>query len=186
MGRIILIVVVLLIVILIACILGWYISTYNNIQVTRLKVKEGLSGIDVALTKRYDVLTKMLDTVKSYQKYEKELFTEVIQLRMGMNMQEREKVNGQMDALSGEINLLAENYPELKSSNNFVELQKAIADVEEHLQAARRMYNANVTKYNANLVAFPSSIVAKMMGAKEEEFFTAEDVKKKDVVMNFN
>ena len=111
MGRIILIVVVLLIVILIACILGWYIRTYNNIQVTRLKVKEGLSGIDVALTKRYDVLTKMLDTVKSYQKYEKELFTEVIQLRMGMNMQEREKVNGQMDALSVEINLLAENYP---------------------------------------------------------------------------
>lgn len=163
----------------------WYIGTYNGIRVAQLKVKEALSGIDVALTKRYDVLTKMVDTVKGYQKYEKELLTEVISLRMGMNMQERNTANAQMNALSDKLNLFVENYPELKASANFAELQKAILDVEEHLQAARRMYNANVTSYNAKLVMFPSSVVAGAMGATPEEFFAAEEVKRLDVKMDF-
>lgn len=163
----------------------WYIGTFNGIKVAQLKVKEALSGIDVALTKRYDVLTKMVDTVKGYQKYEKELLTEVISLRMGMSMQERNAANAQMNALSDKLNLFVENYPELKASANFAELQKAILDVEEHLQAARRMYNANVTSYNAKLVMFPSSVVAGAMGATPEEFFAAEEAKRSDVKMDF-
>lgn len=163
----------------------WYIATYNGIKVAGLKVKEALSGIDVALTKRYDVLTKMVDVVKGYQKHEKELLTEVINLRMGMTMQERTAANVQMNELVDKINLFVENYPELKASANFVQLQKAIIDVEEHLQAARRMYNANVTNYNAKIVMFPGSIVAGMMGAVQEEFFVAEETKRLDVKMDF-
>lgn len=163
----------------------WWISTYNGIKVLKLKVKEGLSGIDVALTKRYDVLTKMLDVVKGYQKHEKELMIEIVNLRSGMSMRERNEANRKLDLMAGQINLMAENYPELKSSNNFVELQKAIVDVEEHLQAARRLYNANVTTYNAKIVTFPNSIVAGSMGAREEEFFVAEESKRADVKMSF-
>lgn len=177
--------IVMIMVALVLLVVIWYISTYNGINVSKLKIEEALSGIDVALTKRYDVLTKMLDVVKGYQKHEKELLTEVINLRMGMSMQERNVVNEQMNRLTDKINLFVENYPELKSSNNFAELQKAVVDVEEHLQAARRMYNANVTSYNAKLVTFPSSIVANGMGAVKVEFFEAESVKRSDVKMEF-
>ncbi len=173
------------ILVVVVVIIFWWIGTYNGIKVALLKVKESLSGIDVALTKRFDVLTKMLDVVKGYQEHEKTVLTELVALRSGMSMKERNKANGSMDELTRQINILAENYPELQSSNNFVELQKAIVDVEEHLQAARRMYNANVTAYNKKLITFPNSIVAGAMGAREEEFFEAEAAKRADVKMTF-
>ena len=176
---------VICIVAIVAVILLWWVGTYNGIKKLDIKVKEGLSGIDVALTKRYDVLTKMLEVVKGYQQYEKEILTEVIKLRSGMTMQERNTANQQMDTAFGRINLLAENYPELKSSNNFIQLQNAILDTEEHLQAARRLYNANVTAFNEKIVTFPNSIVAGSMGAVAKEFFEAEAVKRQDVKMQF-
>lgn len=180
MGPLIIAILVIVLVVVI-----WYISTYNGIKVLKIKIDEALSGIDVALTKRYDVLTKMVDVCKAYKQHETELLTEVISLRSGMSMQDRNNASRQMDVLAGKINVLAENYPELKSSNNFVQLQKAIMDVEEHLQASRRLYNSNVTSYNAKIVMFPNSIVAGAMGATSEEFFVAEDIKRQDVKMSF-
>ena len=85
----------------------------------------------------------------------------------------------------GKINVLAEAYPELKSSENFKALQLSISDVEEHLQAARRLYNANISSYNQDIVTFPTSIVAGMKGFTKKEFFEAEDAKKEDVKMEF-
>ncbi len=163
----------------------WYIAVANSIKVASLKVEEGESGIDVALTKRYDVLTKMLDTVKGYQQHEKTVLTEIVKLRSGMTMAEKNNANRAMDALSKDINILAENYPELRSNTNFIELQKAIVDVEEHLQAARRLYNANVNAYNRKIVVFPNSIVANNMHAVKKDFFEAEETKRQDVKMNF-
>lgn len=171
--------------VIIFLILVWFIATSNGIKASQIKIKESLSGIDVALTKRFDTLTKMLDVVKGYQKHEKDMLTEIVRLRSGMTMSERNAASASMDKATRDINILAENYPELRSSANFVELQKTIADVEEHLQAARRLYNANVTSYNTKIVMFPNSIVAGMMGARSEEFFVADDVKRQDVAMNF-
>ena len=88
-----------------------------------------------------------------------------------------------MDKVSSDIRLLAENYPELRSSANFAELQKSVMDVEEHLQAARRLYNANVTSYNNMIVAFPSSVVANNIGAVKKDFFEADAIKRQDVKM---
>lgn len=173
---------VLMVVFIIAI---WYVSTYNGIKALGIKVDEGLSGIDVALTKRYDTLTKLLDVVKGYQKHEKEILLEVIKLRSGMSMAERNAANTQMDQAAKQINVLAEAYPELKSSNNFIQLQNSIADVEEHLQAARRLYNSNVSAYNTKIVMFPNTVVANAMGAKEKEFFEAEEAKRSDVQMSF-
>ncbi len=162
-----------------------WIGMSNGIKVANLKCNEALSGIDVALTKRYDVLTKMVDVVKGYQKHELQTLTQIVQMRSGMSMAERQQANGLMDNLSGQIRILAENYPELRSSQNFMELQRAIADVEEHLQASRRLYNANVTAYNTKIVSFPSSLVAGSMGATQREFFVADDIRRQDVKMNF-
>lgn len=180
MGKVIIALVVVLVVLVI-----WYIAVANSIKVADLKVQEGESGIDVALTKRYDVLTKMLDTVKGYQQHEKTVLTEIVKLRSGMTMAEKNEANHSMDLLTKDINILAENYPELRSNTNFIELQKAIVDVEEHLQAARRLYNANVNAYNKKIIVFPNSIVANSMHAVQKEFFEAEEAKRQDVKMSF-
>lgn len=173
------------IVVIVVCIFLWYVAVSNAIKRSELKIEEAESGIDVALTKRYDVLTKMLDTVKGYQQHERTTLTELVKLRSGMSMDEKNEANRSMEQVTKEINLIAENYPELKSSANFMELQKAITDVEEHLQAARRLYNANVNAYNAKIVVFPNSIVAQQMHASKKAFFEAEESKRQDVKMQF-
>lgn len=177
--------IVVLILCLVMLIIVWYISVSNSIKVSALKVDESESGIDIALTKRYDVLTKMLDTVKGYRKYEQSVLSELVELRIGMSMTEKKAANDAMNKVSRDISVLAEGYPELKANTNFVELQKAIVDVEEHLQAARRLYNSNVNAYNTKLVVFPSSIVANNMGAVKRELFEADEIKRQDVKMQF-
>lgn len=173
------------IIVIVVILLIWYVATYNSIKVLGLKVQEALSGIDVALTKRFDTLTKMLDVVKGYQQHEKEILLNVVKLRSGMSMTERNEATKQMDEVVKQIKLTAEAYPELKSSNNFIELQKSVEEVEEHLQAARRLYNSNVTAYNAKIITFPNSIVAGAMAATQKEFYEAEDTKRADVSMKF-
>ena len=158
-----------------------FISISNKINRYNVKIDESESGIDVALTKRYDVLTKMMDVVKSYKKYEQETIFEVINLRKGMTLDEMNEENRKMSSNLAKINALAESYPELKSSENFNTLQLAIVDVEEHLQAARRMYNSNVSQLNQLIVTFPSSIIANMKGTQKRAFFEADAEKKEDV-----
>jgi LemA protein len=163
----------------------WYISTMNSLRRSVVKIDEALSSIDVALIKRYDVLTKMLDICKNYIKYEKETLLETIKLRSGMSMDDRKSANNDLDQANNFINAVAENYPELKSSENFRQLQVSVMEVEEHLQAARRLYNSNVSYLNQRIVSFPSSIIASGLGISSMLFFEAEDSKKQDVDMSF-
>lgn len=147
------------------------------------KLPDAISGIEVALTKRYDMLTKMLDTAKGYMAHESELFEKVIELRRGMSVSEMNDAHQQMDTLSGKLFAVAEGYPELRSSDVFVELQRGIRDAEEHLQAARRLYNSSVTAYNTAIAMFPAKILA---GSRQpKEFFAADAVKREDVKMTF-
>ena len=171
----------ILIIIIIIAILVWYITVSNKLNRALVKIDEANSGIDVALTKRYDVLTKMMDVVKAYAKHEKEVLFEVVKLRKNMTIEEKKTENDKMNYNFDQIKLLAENYPELRSNENYNTLQLAISDVEEHLQAARRMYNSNVSILNQALVTFPTSIVAKSKGITKKEFFEAEEKKKEDV-----
>ena len=171
----------ILITIVVIAFVMWYISTSNKLNRSVVKIDEALSGIDVALTKRYDVLTKMIDVVKTYTKHEKETLFEVIKLRKDMSIKEINEVNHAMNENLKKINVVAENYPELKSSNNYKTLQQSIIDVEEHLQAARRLYNSNVSLYNQLLVSFPTSSIAKNKGMTRKEFFEADELKKEDV-----
>ena len=172
---------IIIIIIVILIIIGWYISTSNKLTRAIVKIDEALSGIDVALTKRYDVLTKMIEVVKSYTKHEKETLFEVINLRKDMSIKEINDANRAMDENIKKINVVAESYPELRSNENYKTLQQSIADVEEHLQAARRLYNSNVSIYNQLLVSFPTSSIAKSKGMTKKDFFEAEEEKKEDV-----
>lgn len=173
--------IIIAIIVLIAIFFVWYISVSNKLNRAVVKIDEALSGIDVALTKRYDVLTKMIDVVKSYAKHEKETLFDIVNLRSDMSIKEKRDANLVMDENIKKINVVAENYPELKSNENYKTLQLAISDVEEHLQAARRLYNANVSLYNQLLVSFPSSSIAKNKGLVKKDFFEADEIKKNDV-----
>ncbi|MCQ2478103.1 MAG: LemA family protein [Clostridia bacterium] len=155
-----------------------YISILNKLSRAQVKIDEAESGIDVALTKRYDVLTKQLDIVKGYAKHESETIEKVIELRRGMPIEEKSAALAQMNDMQKSINVVAEAYPELRSSENFKSLQASVNDTEEHLQAARRAYNANVSAYNQMIVVFPSSIVANLKGLTKRDFFVAEETKR--------
>ncbi len=173
-------IVILIVLVLIAL---WCISTTNGFKKKEIRVQEGLSGVEVALTKRYDMLTKMLDTAKGYMAHETGLFEKVIALRRGMSVAELNDAQQQMDSLSGRLFAVAEGYPELRSSEVFVELQRGIRDAEEHLQAARRLYNTSVTAYNTAISMFPAKLLAG--GRQPKEFFAAEEHKREDVKMTF-
>ena len=174
-----------IVLILIAVVVISIIVMSNNLNKALVKIDEASSGIDVALTKRYDVLTKMIETVKGYAKHEKEVLFDVVKIRKGMTIEEKNEANKQMDETMSKINVLAENYPDLKASENFKTLQDSITDVEEHLQAARRLYNANISSYNQMIVTFPISIIAGTKGLTKREFFVAEEHKKQDVEIKF-
>ena len=163
----------------------WWISTSNGFKRKAIKIGEALSGIEVALTKRYDLLTKLLDVAKGYAAHEEELFTQVVELRRGMSVGEINEKNAQLDALGARIFAVAEQYPQLRSAEVFRELQAGVRDAEEHLQAARRLYNSNVTVFNTAVDVFPSSIVANLQKLTKHEFFMAEAAKREDVKMSF-
>lgn len=172
----------ILILIPLILLIRWLIKTVNGFQKKEIRVQESLSGIEVALTKRYDLLTKMISTAKGYMEHERELFTRTIELRRGMSVGELAEADQKMDMLSGRFFAVAEGYPELRSSEVFLELQKGIRDAEEHLQAARRLYNASVD-YNTAISVFPAKLLA---GARRpREFFAAEAEKQEDVKITF-
>lgn len=172
---------ILLLIVLITVV--WAVKTSNNIKRMEIKVDEAFSGIEVALTKRYDMLTKMLDVCRGFMKHESELFSKVISLRRGMSLGEMGEADREMGELTGRLFAVAENYPELRSAQVFAELQQGVHDAEEHLQAARRLYNASVSSYNAAIAVFPDSLLAR--GRSPREFFGAEDAKREDVKVQF-
>ena len=164
--------------------LVWVISTSNDFARKNVKIDEALSGIEVALTKRYDTLNKMVDVAKAYARHELETLTQVISMRRGMSVPELTDSANKMNDVEARLNVLAENYPELRSNTVYEELQKGIRDTEEQLQASRRLYNANVSAYNQKLVTFPSSLVGNMKGFTKRPFFEAEEYKMQDVKMD--
>lgn len=175
---------IIILFIIIVCFLTWYIMVLNNIKKAKLKVEEANSNIDVALTKRHDTLTKMLDVVKGYTKHEKETLIEVVNIRNGMTIDEKNEAIEKMNKNYEQIKILAENYPDLKSNENYITLQNSISEVEDSLQLARKNYNNNATNYNKIIVVFPNNIVALTSGNKKQKLFEANEEKKKDIKIN--
>lgn len=164
----------------------WYIMTMNRFARLLVKIRESDSGIEVALTRRFDTLTRMLDVTRAYARHEAGTLGSIVKMRQGMSMAQWSDANSQMDVLHGKINVLAEAYPELRSSENFRVLQASIAEIEEELQAVRRIYNMNVSQFNQMLAAWPDNIVGRLHGHKKEDFFKAEEEKKQEVAMQFS
>lgn len=142
-----------------------YIGIHNKMVALSVKVDEGYSSIDVALQKRFDLISNLTEVVKGYTKYESELFSSIVKER---NLVRKDEL---LENESRNLYAIAEGYPDLKASSQYQHLMRAMADCEEHLQAARRFYNSNVSAYNTMIQQFPYSMIASSKGFESKEFF---------------
>lgn len=167
----------------------YLIAQYNGFVVLKTRIKEALSGIDVQLKRRADLIPNLVETVKGYAKHEKSVFTEVTKARSSLlkagNLEEKAKAN---DMLSGALKSLfavAEAYPELKASENFQDLQRQLEDTEDKVAYSRQFYNANVLDFNTKVQVFPSNMIANMFGFSAFEFFAATEEERKKINVKF-
>ena len=155
---------------------------YNSLVRMRNRQEEAWSDIDVQLKRRYDLIPNLVSTVKGYAKHEQETLRTVTEMRTRALAADGVKEKGKAeDMLSGALKTIfavAENYPDLKASENFVELQRELSDTENKIQAARRFYNNTVQDLNTAVQVFPKNVVANMFGFKAEEFFEIADEEK--------
>ena len=173
-GTIILIVVILIILIV-------FISEFNTIKSLQNKVKQSRSGVDVALTKRFDLIPNLVECVKGYCAHEEKVLKEVTKARSDYMSSKALQDGAIANSKTNDILLLAEKYPALKASEQFIDLQASLERTESSLAAARRLYNSDVTMYNTKIQTFPGNIFAGFIGAKEENFFEAEISAKENV-----
>lgn len=163
----------------IALVLVLGVVLYNQLVAKRTLVKEAWSGIDVSLKKRYDLLPNLVETVKGYAAHEKSTLEEVTRYRTAsMNATstaEKAQAESGLTRALGSLFAVAENYPELKASDNFRQLQEELAAIENNLESARRYYNGTVRENNILVERFPSNIVAGMFKFEKSEFFEIED-----------
>ena len=166
----------------------WYISVVNSFRRMLVKIDESESSIDVALTKRFDMLSKLFQATKGYMKHEAETLQKVIAMRQPAHaapMEEKQEFANQVTRGLQAVNVVVEQYPELKASESVTNLQEATVEVEENLQASRRVYNSNVSIYNQKVVVFPTNIIANMKHFEKRAFFEAEAAKREDVTFDF-
>jgi len=156
----------------------WLVGVYNGLIKLRNRTDEAWSDIDVQLKRRHDLIPNLVETVKGYASHEKQLFENVAQARAAaMGAKTPEEHAKAENALTGTLKTLfavAENYPELRASENFSKLQDELSDTENKVQASRRFYNGNVRDFNTKIQVFPNNIIAGMLGFKKYQFFEIE------------
>jgi len=166
------------------------VIAYNSLIRKSQRVKEAWADIDVQLKRRYDLVPNLIEAVKGYMAHEKEVFEKVTEARtraMGTtDSGEKIKAENQFTQTLKTLFAVAENYPDLKANQSFIELQKELVDTEDKIQAARRFYNANVRDYNIAIKVFPRNILAQTFHFKVEPLFEiTEDVERKAVKVKF-
>ena len=175
----------IILIVVVVLLLIWFVTTYNGLVVLRNKVRNQFSQIDVQLKKRYDAIPNLVEIVKGYAKHEKSTFEEIVNARNvygnAKTTEEKIKANSELSKTLTHLFALAENYPELKSNENFLSLQADLKDIEEKISYARQFYNDAVMSYNNKTEMFPSSIAAAIGGFKREAFFEAEAKERENV-----
>ena len=164
--------------IIVIVLLFMIILEYNICVRLRNKVKQAESSIDVYLNQRFDLIPNLVECVKGYKIYEERLLTKLVEKRNiykdNPNLKEATDLNSEMLSLVG----VAEGYPSIKANEQFLKLQEALTRMESQLQAARRIYNGDVTVYNTKITTFPTNIIAKIFNFREEDLFEIEEYKK--------
>lgn len=169
-----------------AVLILWFVGTYNGLVTRRNRVAESWSDIDVQLKRRYDLIPNLLESVKGYMKHEAGTLEKVTAARtaaMGAKtMAEHAKSENMITEALKSVFAVAENYPDLKASQNFLQLQDELSDTENKIQAARRFYNSNVMDYNTKIQSVPSNIIADMFSFTAREFFELQEAAAREAV----
>ena len=163
----------------------WGVAVFNRLVRRRNLVGEGWSGIDVQLKRRADLIPNLIEAVKGYMGHERGVLEKVTQLRVdsqkATSPAEKGRIEGALGSALASVFAVAENYPDLKASQNFSDLQKSLADIEEQIQLARRYYNGAVREQNIVIESFPSDIVARLFHFQRAEFFQLESIADRQV-----
>jgi len=163
------------------------VLAYNNLVTLKNRVKEAWADIEVQLKRRYDLIPNLVETVKGYATHEREVFEKVTEARTrAMGAQSMSEKAAAEDFLGNTLKSLfavSENYPQLRATENFQQLQRDLTDTEDKIQAARRFYNTNVRDYNTALQSFPLNIVAGAFNFKNEfDFFETKNPEEREAV----
>lgn len=182
--------ILVIVVVAVAVVLGFIVvGLYNGLVQGRLRVKEAYSGIDVQLKRRASLIPNLVETVKGYAAHEKDVLENVTRARAMLQQAgtpgQAAEANNMLTQTLRSLFAVAENYPDLKANQNFLELQRELSDIEEKVAFARQFYNSNVLSYNTKTQTFPSVIFAGIFGFKPEEFFQAEEEARQDVKVSF-
>jgi LemA protein len=166
------------------------ISIYNGLVTLVARIKEALSGIDVQLKRRADLIPNLVETVKGYAKHEKNVFENVTKARSALmsanTLGEKVQADNMVTSALKSLFAVAEAYPQLQASQNFKDLQRQLEDTEDKVAYSRQFYNTNVLDYNTKVRMFPSNIVAGAFGFKAEEFFQTKEEDRANVKVNFS
>ena len=164
----------------------YFLTTYNALVTLRNKVRNQKSQIDIELKRRFDLIPNLVETVKGYATHESKVFEDVAQLRTqwagATSVGEKADLNNQLSEALKTIMAVAENYPELKASTNFLALQDELQNTENKISFSRQFYNDSVTMYNTKIQVVPNNIIAGMFNFKPEEFFKAENDEARNAV----
>lgn len=162
------------------------IGTYNGFVKLRNRTKEAWADIDVQLKRRYDLIPNLMETVKGYMAHERGVLEKVTEARTramsATTTKEHEQAENMLAGALKSLFAVAENYPQLRASENFLELQRELSDTEDKIQAARRFYNANVRDLNIKVESFPSNIIARWFGFQKMELFELAEAEGREPV----
>lgn len=159
----------------------WLWATYNGLIKAKLRSDEALSDIDVQMKRRFDLIPNLIETVKGFAKQEKSVLEEVTKARTAAmsvpkgDLAATAKADNVLEGTLKTLFAVSENYPDLKSNQNFLHLQEELTDTEDKIQAARRFYNGNIRDYNIKLQVFPTSLIGGMLGFAPRPFYDAPE-----------
>lgn len=178
-----------ILIIAIGIILAYLWAIYNSLVTAKARIAEALSQIDVQLKRRTDLIPNLVETVKGYAKHEKSVLENVANARSGLmnasTAKEKAEANNILSDTLKSLFAVAENYPDLKASQNFLSLQEELSDTENKIAYSRQFYNSNVLDYNTKIKIFPNVIFANMFNFKDAEYFQAGEEDKKPVKVSF-
>ena len=166
------------------------IATYNSLVRARFRVGEAWSGIDVQLRRRASLIPNLVETVKGYARHEAHVFEDVTRHRSNLlqakGASEAAKADQELTQALGRLMAVAENYPQLRASENFMQLQNELSDVEQKIAYARQFYNGNARDYNARIQSFPTLILANLFKFQMVEFFRTDEQGRAELKVDFS
>lgn len=183
-------IVLVVVLALIAFIAGFFVSIHNNLVNLHENIEEKGSNISVQLERRADLIPNLVNTVKGYTEHENEVLDKITDARKSVlsanSLEEKIVANEQLSSALNSLNVIVENYPDLKSSENYINLQDELAGTENRISTARIDYNNAVKEYNKKIKAFPTNMIANTFGFSEEKYFEVDASKKEVPSVDFS